>query len=89
MTTDYAKQIQILNEVWVESANVPEFQELFDIFDVGFPLAHCIFEGIVESTPLAKDRVEQAFKGLLSLAGVEEDTGFKSSQSIVYLILNP
>jgi hypothetical protein len=88
MTTDYAKQIEILNHIWVENANAPEFQELFDIFDVGFPLAHCIFEGIVESTPLAKDRVEEAFQGLLHLAGVE-DTGFKSSQSIVDLILNP
>jgi predicted DNA-binding WGR domain protein len=86
MTTEYAKQIEILNELWIE--RVPELEELFDMFDVGFPLAHCIFEGIVESTPLAQESIEQAFKALLRLAGVE-DTGFKSSQSIVDLILKP
>jgi predicted DNA-binding WGR domain protein len=86
VTTEYAKQIEILNELWVE--RVPELEELFDMFDVGFPLAHCIFEGIVESTPRAKESIEQAFNALLRLTGVE-DTGFKSSQSIVDLFLKP
>ena len=86
MTTDYAKKIEILNEVWIE--RISELEDLFDMFDVGFPLAHCIFEGIVESTPLAQESIEQAFDGLLRLIGVE-DTGFKNSQSIVDLILNP
>ena len=31
MTTEYAKQIEILNEVWIE--RIPELEDLFDMFD--------------------------------------------------------
>ena len=52
------------------------------MFDVGFPLAHAIAEGIVQSTPLAQEYIEATFNALLLACDVE-DTGFKILDQII------
>jgi hypothetical protein len=80
--TDYSKQIEILNDLWTNYAQDERFEYLFDMFDVGFPLAHAIAEGIVESTPLAQEYIEATFNALLKACDVE-DTGFKVLDQII------
>lgn len=80
--TDYSNKIEILDDLWVNYADDERFEYLFDMFDVGFPLAHAIQNGIVESTPLAKEYIEQSFDALLKVCGVE-DTGFKVLDQIL------
>lgn len=80
--TDYSSQIEILDDLWVNCADDKRFEHLFEMYDVGFPLAHAIQNGIVESTPLAKEYIEATFNALLQICGVE-DTGFKVLDQII------
>jgi hypothetical protein len=50
--------------------------------DLGLPLAHLISNGIVESTPLAEEFINQSFSWLMDLFEIE-DSGFKSFEEIL------
>ena len=82
MTTDYASKVDILNDLWINYSEEEEFQDFIEMNDLGLPLAHCISNGIVESTPLAEQLVNQSFNSLIELFETE-DTGFKSFQEIL------
>jgi hypothetical protein len=58
------------------------FEDFIDFNDVGLPIAHAIFEGIVESTPLAEEHIRESFELLLEMFGITEDTGFKNFKEI-------
>ena len=75
--TDYSKQIEILNDLWINHTDDEVFEDFIQANDLGLPLAHLILTGVVESTPRAKDFIEQSFADLLELVDVE-DTGFES-----------
>ena len=83
MTTDYAKQIEILNEVWYHHRDEEQFLDFVDFNDAGLPLAHLIYTGTVESTPMAEELVRESFGLLLSLFNINEDTGFNSLNKII------
>jgi hypothetical protein len=59
-----------------------EFQDFIEYNDLGLPLAYAISEGIVESTDIASNFINEAFDILLSALGVE-DTGFKSLEDLL------
>jgi hypothetical protein len=59
-----------------------EFQDFIEYNDLGLPLAYAIAEGIVESTDIASNFINEAFDILLSALGVE-DTGFKSLEDLL------
>lgn len=82
MTTDYAKQIEILDEVFMGYRYDENFEEFIDFNDAGLPLAHLINDGIVESTPMAEELIRESFGLLLELFSIDEDTGFKSLSDI-------
>lgn len=83
MSTDYAKQIEILNEVWYHHRDEEQFFDFVDFNDVGLPLAHLIHKGIVESTPMAEELVRESFGLLLALFNINDDTGFDSLDKII------
>ncbi len=82
MTTDYASKIDILNYIWINYSEEEGFQDFIEINDLGLPLAHLISNGIVESTPLAEQLVNQSFNDLMELFEIE-DSGFKSFEEIL------
>jgi hypothetical protein len=59
-----------------------EFQDFIEYNDLGLPLAYAIAEGIVESTDIASNFINEAFDILLSALGVE-DTGYKSLEDLL------
>jgi hypothetical protein len=80
--TEHSKQIEILNELWTEYGDDERFDYLFEMYDVGFPLAHVIAEKIVKSTPQAQEYIQITFNALLLTCNVE-DTGFKTLDQII------
>jgi hypothetical protein len=82
--TDYSKRIEILNDLWTNYSEEEKFEYMFEMYDVGFPLAHILFNGMVESTPLAKECIDTTFDALLKAFYVE-DTGFDNLEEILVL----
>lgn len=83
MTTNYDKQIEILNEVWYHHRDEEQFFDFVDFNDVGLPLAHLIHKGIIQSTPMAEELVRESFGLLLALFNINDDTGFDSLSKIM------
>ena len=82
MTTEYANKIDILNDLWTNYSEEEGFQDFIEMNDLGLPLAHLISNGIVESTPLAEELINQSFSWLMDLFEIE-DSGFKSFEEIL------
>jgi hypothetical protein len=82
LSTDYAKQIDILDEVFMGYRYDENFEDFIDFNDAGLPLAHLIHDGIVESTPMAEELIKESFGLLLEMFGIAEDTGFKNLKEI-------
>jgi hypothetical protein len=59
-----------------------EFQDFIEYNDLGLPLAYAIAEGIVESTDIASNFINEAFDILLSALGLE-DTGYESLEDLL------
>jgi hypothetical protein len=58
------------------------FEDFIEVNDLGLPLAHMITNGIVESTPLAQEIIQQSFDDLLELLEVK-DVGFVNLKQMV------
>lgn len=82
MTTDYASKCDILNDIWINYSEEEVLQHFIEMNDLGLPMAHFISNGIVESTPLAEQLVNQSFSWLMDLFDIE-DTGFKKAEEIL------
>jgi hypothetical protein len=80
--TDYSKQCEILNDLWINHINNEMFYDFIEVNDLGLPLAHMITSGIVESTPLAQEIIQQSFDDLLELLEVK-DVGFTNLKQMV------
>ena len=80
--TDYSKKCEILNDLWINHINNEMFYDFIEVNDLGLPMAHFISQGIVESTPLAQEIVEQTFADLLELLEIK-DVGFTNLKQMV------
>ena len=81
--TDYSSRCDILAQVWKNEIDHEDFYDFAEYNDLGLPLAHAIYEGIVSSTPLAEELVNETFEGLLVMLKVPGDTGFKSLEELM------
>jgi hypothetical protein len=81
-TTDLASKIDILNDIWINYSEEEGFQDFIEMNDLGLPLAHLISNGIVESTTLAEELVNQSFNDLMELFEID-DSGFKKFEEIL------
>lgn len=81
-STDYSKKCEILNDLWINHINNEMFYDFIEVNDLGLPMAHFISQGIVESTPLAKELIDQTFDDLLELLEIK-DVGFTNLKQMV------
>jgi hypothetical protein len=84
-TTPYSNRCDILAELWVEYKHDAKFQDFFDYNDLGLPLAYAISVGIVSSSDLSANFVNETFELFLDVLGIESDTGFESLSDIIVL----
>lgn len=73
--TTFENKCGILADVWLNYRYDEEFRDFVAYHDLGLPLAYCISEGIVDSTDLASNFINETFASLLVLFDIE-DTGF-------------
>jgi hypothetical protein len=78
-TTPFSNRVSILAEFWLDLRD--DYEELIAYGDLGFPLAYAISEGIVESTPLAEQYINEIWELLLGTLRVE-DSGFDTLMDI-------
>jgi hypothetical protein len=75
--TDFSSKCDILTDIWDNHHDHEMFEDFIETYDLGFPMAYFISNGIVEATPRAKELVDDTFKELLRLFEYE-DEGFES-----------
>lgn len=81
VNTPYSNRCDILSNLWMNYRTEEDFQDFVEYNDLGLPLAHFISEGIVSSTPMAEQYINETwniFMGSLEI----EDTGFDDLEEI-------
>lgn len=82
--TSYENKASILADLWLNYRNDEEFLDFVEYNDLGLPLAYAVANGIVESTELAKNFIDETFE--LLIGGLDiEDTGFESLDDLLEL----
>lgn len=84
-TTDYSDKVTILADLWMSYRNEPDFEDFIDYNDIALPLAYCISNNIVVSTPLAETFINESFDLLLGALDIDEDTGYTSLDELLTL----
>jgi hypothetical protein len=80
--TPFETKTTILADLWMDYRGDEEFSDFLEYNDLGLPLAYAISSGIVKSSPLAQQYIEETFELLLAAVKIEEDTGFDSLEDI-------
>lgn len=70
--TDFTTRCNILGELYINEKGNETYQEFVEQNDLGLPLGYLISSGIVESTPKAKDFINDTFDALLAAYGLED-----------------
>lgn len=83
METSYENKCSILAELWLDYREDEEFKDFVKYNDLGLPLAYSIDEGIVDSTEIAANFVNETFRLLLAGLGIEEDLGFETLDDVI------
>lgn len=82
MTTTFENKTTILADLWLNYRYDTEFVDFIEYNDLGLPLAYAINEGIVDTTELATNFINETFD--LLLAGMSiEDAGFDSLDDVM------
>lgn len=82
MSTDYKTRCEILTDLWIEYRTEETFEDFIEYNDIALPLAFCISNRIVTSTPKAEMFVNESFELLLAAIGIE-DEGFESLNDLL------
>ena len=82
MTTPFEDKTSILADLWLNFRDDTQFVDFIEYNDLGLPLAYAISEGIVDTTDLATNFVNETFDLLLAGLGVD-DTGFESLDDVM------
>jgi hypothetical protein len=85
--TPFETKTQILADLWMDYRGDEEFSDFLEYNDLGLPLAYAISSGIVKSSPLAQQYIEETFELLLAAVKIEEDTGFETLEDILGLAI--
>ena len=83
-TTDLSNKISILRDFYLGYKDDPEFDDLFDINDLGFPLAFCVFYDDAILTDRGEQLINRTWEAFLEYLDVE-DTGFEDLGEIYYV----
>lgn len=82
MSTDYKTRCEILTDLWIEYRTEETFEDFVEYNDIALPLAFCISNRIVTSTPKAEMFINESFELLLAAIGIE-DEGFESLNDLL------
>lgn len=81
METTYINKCHILADLWMNYRDDEEFLDFIEYNDLGLPIAYLISNSIMDSTPLAKGFIDEAFLLLLEGLGIE-DQGFENLEDV-------
>jgi hypothetical protein len=84
MTTTFENKTTILADLWLNYRNDTEFVDFIEYNDLGLPLAYAINEGIVDTTELATNFIDETFDLFIFGLGIV-DTGFDSLDEMMSL----
>ena len=79
--TTFTNKINILSDLWISYRDESEFTDFIEYNDLGLPLAYLIGAGIVKTTDMADNLINETFDLLLAGLGIE-DEGFESLEDI-------
>jgi hypothetical protein len=82
MTTTFENKTAILADLWLNYRNDTEFADFIEYNDLGLPLAYAIHEGIVDTTELANNFINETFDLLLTGLTISDDTGFETMEDL-------
>ena len=80
--TPFDTKVTILADLWLNYRNDEAFDDFCDYNDIGLPLAYCVANKIVNTTPLAETFISETFDLLLGAMELEDD-GFDSLDDIL------
>jgi hypothetical protein len=75
--TTFENKCIILSDLWLNYRQDEELQDMFNYFDLAFPLAFAEVEGIANINELGKQLVDECWEQFITALG-KEDTGFES-----------
>ena len=81
--THYSDKVSILADLWMTYRNEPDFEDFIAYNDISLPLAYCINNGIVTTTPLAETFINESFDLLLGALEIEQDEGYLSLDDLL------
>lgn len=84
MATTLSNKVGILRDFYVGYKDDPEFEDLFDIHDLGFPLAFSVFHNYAILTDEGEQLINDTWEAFLKYLKVE-DTGFEDIGEIYYV----
>lgn len=82
--TPFSSRCDILSELWMNYRSEPDFEDFIEYNDLGLPLAHFVAEGIVSSTPMAEQYINETWNLFIGALEIE-DTGFAELDEILII----
>jgi hypothetical protein len=84
MTTAFEDKTSILADLWLNYRYDTEFVDFIEYNDLGLPLAYAINEGIVDTTDLATNFINETFDLLLAGLGIQDsEDGFPNLSELL------
>ena len=81
-TTTFENKCIILADLWLNYRNDTQFVDFLEYNDLGLPLAYAISEGIVDTTDLATNFINETFDLLLAGLGID-DAGWETLDELI------
>lgn len=83
MVTPFDKICEILTDLWLNYREDEDAKDLFDYFDIGFPLAFANYEKLCELSDDGYAIVSATWWGVLDAFAITEDIGFETLFDII------
>ena len=81
--TPFDKQCEILTDLWLNFRYDENVVDLFEFYDIGFPLAFSHHEGLATLNDSGKALISDCWSGVLEAFSHYDDTGFDSLADII------
>lgn len=81
--TPYEYRVSILAELWMGYRHDEDFEDFCDYNDLGLPLAYCIDNDIIKSTPSAATFINETWELLLAAFEIDVDSGFENLDELL------
>ena len=82
--TNFSNKVSILRDLWIQYRDDEYFSDLFEINDLGFPLAFAIFHDQAIPSNEGMETINQTWNNFLEYINVD-DTGFEDLTEIYFV----